>query len=75
MQNLYMMATLIRTQEMQKMAIEINAGLLNIEQAMVRYNVSTKEAVLTQIENLKSVNKRPAASRQRESIDLNAQAA
>lgn len=75
MQNLYMMATLIKEQQMRKMAIEINQKLLTVEQAMIEYNVSTKEAVLNQVENLKRENKRPAASNQRESINLNTQAA
>ncbi len=75
MQNLYMMATLVREQQMRKMAIEINQKLLTVEQAMIEYNVSAKEAVLNRVENLKRENKRPAARNRHESINLNTQAA
>jgi nitrogen fixation protein FixH len=75
MQNLHMMATLIREQQMQKMAIEINKGLLNIEEAMVQYNVSTKEAVLIRVENLKEDIKHKAANNQPETVNLNVLAA
>jgi len=75
MQNLHMMATLIREQQMQKMAIEINKGLLNIEEAMVQYNVSTKEAVLIRVENLKEDIKYKAANNQPETVNLNVLAA
>lgn len=75
MQNLYMMATLIREQQMRKMAIEINQEIMTIEQAMIAYNVATKEAVLNRLENLNKENKRPAANHQQESISLKAQAA
>ncbi len=75
MQNLHMMATLIREQQMQKMATEINKGLLNIEEAMVHYNVSTKEAVLIRVENLKEDIKRKAANNQAEAVNLNVLAA
>ncbi len=75
MQNLYMMATLVKEQQMRKMAIEINQKLLTVEQAMIEYNVSTKEAVLDRVENLKRENKRPAARNQHEPINLNTQAA
>jgi len=75
MQNLHMMATLVREQQMQKMAIEINKGLLNIEEAMVQYNVSTKEAVLIRVENLKEDTKHKAANNQPETVNLNVLAA
>lgn len=75
MQNLHMMATLIREQQMQKMAIEINKGLLNIEEAMVQYNVSTKEAVLIRVENLKEDIKHKAANNQPGTVNLNVLAA
>lgn len=75
MQNLHMMATLIREQQMQKMAIEINKGLLNIEEAMVQYNVSTKEAVLIRVENLKEDIKHKTANNQPETVNLNVLAA
>lgn len=75
MQNLYMVATLIKEQQMRKMAIEINQKLLTVEQAMIEYNVSTKEAVLDRLENLKRENKCPAARNQHGSINLNTQAA
>jgi len=75
MQNLYMMATLVREQQMRKMAIEINQGSINIEQAMTQYNVSTREAVMERLENLKAENKRQSVSGQSESIDLNIMAA
>ncbi len=75
MQNLYMMATLVREQQMRKMAIEINQGSINIEQAMIQYNVSTREAVMERLENLKAENKQQSVSGQSESIDLNIMAA
>ncbi len=75
MQNLYMMATLVREQQMRKMAIEINQGSINIEQAMTQYNVSTREAVMERLENLKAENKRQSVRDQSESIDLNIMAA
>jgi uncharacterized protein YccT (UPF0319 family) len=57
MQNLYMMATLVREQQMQEMAIKINQGNISVEQAMIAYNVSTQEAVVTRVEALKKQNK------------------
>lgn len=75
MQNLYMIATLFREQQMRKMAIEIKQGLLNIEQAMDQYNVLSKEAVLVRIENLNAEIERLASRNQSESIDLNILAA
>ncbi len=65
MQNLYMMATLVREQQMRKMAIEITKGLISAEQAMLAYNVSTREAVTARVEALKKENQRKAA-RERE---------
>lgn len=75
MQNLYMMAALVREQQMQKMAIEITQQLLSVEQAMIKYNVSTEEGVINCVENLKSKNERPTAKNQRGYINLKAQAA
>ncbi|MGI4728315.1 MAG: hypothetical protein ACRYGB_07065 [Janthinobacterium lividum] len=75
MQNLYMMATQIREQEMQKMAMQITSGSLSIEQAMLHYNVATKEAVLQRLETLKSGSNRFAEKNQSEFIDMNVQAA
>ncbi len=75
MQNLYMMAALIKEQQLRKMAVEINQKLLSIEQAMIEYNISTREAVLDQLENLKRENKHQATGNQHEAINLNTQAA
>ncbi|MGI4022080.1 MAG: hypothetical protein ACRYFA_11275 [Janthinobacterium lividum] len=75
MQNLYMMATLIREQQMQKMAIEIITKKISVEQAMVQYNVSTKEAVITRVEALKEGSKHTSAKNQSETIDFNVIAA
>lgn len=58
MQNLYMMATLMRENQMKKMVKEINAGLVSIEQAMVKYNVATREAVVERIEKFKQEKRR-----------------
>ncbi len=68
MQNLYMMAALVREQQMRKMAIEIIRGNINIEQAMVRYNVSTKEHVIARVEALKQENRRKAESHQQDNF-------
>lgn len=75
MQNLHMMATLIREQQMRKMAIEIITGKITIEQAMVQYNVTTNEAVILRVEALKAENKRAAVKNQSEGIDFNVMAA
>lgn len=60
-----MMATLIREQQMLKMAIEITKGNISVEQAMLAYNVSTEKAVMAKVESLKKENQRKAA-RERE---------
>ncbi len=58
MQNLYMMATLMRENQMKKMVKEINAGLVSIEQAMAKYNVATREAVVDRVEKFKQEKRR-----------------
>lgn len=75
MQNLYMMATLVREQQMRKMAIEIITGKINVEQAMAQYNVSANEAVIFRVEALKDEHKRATAKNQSEAIDFNVMAA
>lgn len=75
MQNLYMMAMLVREQQMRKMAIEIINGKISIEQAMTQYNVSTNEAVILRVEALKSENKRATAKNQSVITDFKVMAA
>ena len=75
MQNLYMMAMLVREQQMKEMAIQINKGNISIEQAMLTYNVSTKEAVMARVEALKKENKRKAARERDDSYPFQISAA
>lgn len=71
MQNLYTAATLIREQQMRKMATEINKGLINVEQAMDVYNVSTREHVIARIEALKQENRRKDEKQQPDNFPAN----
>ncbi len=75
MQNLYMMATLVREQQMRKMAIEIITGKISVEQAMAQYNVSANEAVIFRVEAMKEEIKRAAVKNQSDVIDFNVVAA
>ncbi|RYE34611.1 MAG: hypothetical protein EOP42_07225 [Sphingobacteriaceae bacterium] len=75
MQYLYMMAAQIREQEMRKMAIQITQGLLNVDDAMLQYNVATKDAVLKRVENFKRESNLSAAKKQSDFMDINVQAA
>lgn len=75
MQSLYMMATLVREQQMLKMAKEIVRGLISIDEAMVQYNVTSREAVAQRVENLKKEIKGRTSREQSGSINLNIQAA
>lgn len=70
MQNLYMAATFIREQQMLEMAVKINKGELSIEEAMLAYNVSTKEAIVERLENLKTMQKRGTATQIAASADM-----
>jgi hypothetical protein len=72
MQHLYMMAALIRENQMKRMAKEINAGLISIEQAMTTYGVFSKEAVIRQVEMLNQEIERQAEKNQWEVLDLKA---
>lgn len=75
MQNLYMMAVLIREQQLAEMANQITIGFMSIEQAMSNYNVTTKEAVVEKIEILKRKNQHAAAKNHSDTLNLNVQAA
>jgi hypothetical protein len=75
MQHLYMMAALIRENQMKRMAKEINAGLISIEQAMTTYGVFSKEAVIRRVEMLNQEIERHAEKNQWEVLDLKAVAA
>jgi nitrogen fixation protein FixH len=75
MQHLFMMATMIRENQLRKMAKEIMAGLISVEQAMVNYNVSSKEAVINRVESLKGQIKRQTPEVQSETVNLDVMAA
>ena len=75
MQHLFMMATIIRENQLKKMAKEIIAGLITVEQAMVDYNVSSGETVINRVEILKEEIKRQVSKVQSENVDLGVLAA
>lgn len=71
MQNLYMMATLTRENQMKKMVKELNAGLISIEQAMVKYNVATREAVIDRVEKFKQESRREEIKKRAKTFSSN----
>lgn len=52
MQYLFMTATFIRENQMKKMAKEIIKGSISIEQAMINYNVFSREGVIKRVNML-----------------------
>jgi len=71
MQYLYMMATQVRENQMKKMVKELNAGLVSIEQAMVKYNVATREAVVERVEKFKQENRRQEIKKRAKTFSSN----
>lgn len=69
MQNLFMMAVLVRENQMKNMAKEIVSGLISIEQAMIDYNVASKKNVLARVERLNEELEYQALMKQAEVVD------
>lgn len=75
MQNLYMMATMVREDQLRKMAIEINSGTITIEQAMENYNVSEAQYVKDRVRLFKEEIRRQSERNHSERVDLSVLAA
>lgn len=75
MQNLYMMAALIREDQLNKMAVEFIKGLINVEQAMENYNVADAQTLIERVNRLKEETKRQSQKNQSVNVDLSVLAA